>query len=173
MPNYSTVQQFITEENIISGEQAIILSGMQNTLLEETANQNKYFFSMTTFMVSDPQNLPPFNSAGVPKPSSIHSKTSSLVGGYIPVDPIFTRLDPNRIPSGHHHDDDLEKQEKIQVKWTLWEILKRCNSHGDCQMDWPFDGGSIVRFKFKDNTGPLGFTGCFQLDLGEEKKKSK
>jgi hypothetical protein len=169
---FSTLGQLIEHEQIITGDQAIRLSGMQNSLIEQITKQNLYFASMTSFIVSDFDNCPPFNAPGVPKPPHIHSKTSSLVGGYIPLDPIFTRLGLDRRPLGHHSGDDLTNQESVQVRWTLWEILKRCGVKGDLIMDWPNDGCSIVRFSFKSGREPLGFFGCFQLDLGEERKKS-
>lgn len=164
------LNKLIEEENLMTGKDAIQLSGMQDSLIEIISIQNLYFGSVTTFMVNNPKNFPPFNSPGVAKPSNIHSKTSGLVGGYIPVDPIFTRLDANRKPLGHHHNDDLALQESVQVKWTLWEILKRCDNEGDLYMDWPEDANPIIRFGFKEHKGPIGFNGIFQLDLGEEKK---
>lgn len=168
-----TLKQLVEQENLIFGEEAIKLSGMQNALVDEIAAQNQYFGSMTTFRVSDPDDFPPFNSPGVPKPSSIHSKTSSVVGGYIPMDPIFTRPGVDGKPRGHHHMDNLATQEFVQVKWTLWEILKRCLIKGDFQINWPTDGIGIVRFGFKDGRAPIGFKGFFELDLGQERGRDK
>lgn len=168
---FLTLEQLIEQEQMITGEQAIRLSGMQDSLIEQIAKQNLYFGSMTSFIVSDINNYPPFNAPGVPKPPNIHSKTSSFVAGYIPVDPVFTRPGIDGKPLGHHYGDNLENQETIQVSWTLWEILKRCGTKGDLDMNWPNDGCSVVRFAFKQGRGPSGFSGCFQLDLGEERKK--
>ena len=133
--NIQDLDKLIQEEQLITGQEAINLSGMQDSLIEELAQQNRYFGSMTVFRVADQRHFPPFNSPGAPKPSSVYSKTSYLVGGYIPMDPIFTRPDTSGNPMGHHCLDDLENQEQIQVKWTLWEILKRCNANGDLNVE--------------------------------------
>lgn len=165
----SDLDELIIKENLICGKEAIELSGMQDFLIEIVSIKNLFFDSITSFILNKCRYFPPFNSPGSPKPSNIHSKTSELVGGYIPIDPIFTRLDNYRKPLGHHYHDNIDLQESVQVKWTLWEILKRCNKDGDLYIDWPVDVSPIIRFKFKENKGPLGFNGFFQLDLGEEK----
>lgn len=161
------LEELIETEHFITGLGAIRLSGIQNSLVEELDIQNQYFGTMTTLRVADANNIPPFNRPASPKPSFIHSKTSPLVGGYIPIDPIFTRLDVNRNPIGHHIHDKIEQQEKIQVKWTLYEIMRRCDNNGDLNIDW--SNIPIVKMTFKTNKGPLDFNGEFILNLGEEK----
>ena len=163
----SPIDSLIEKEKFIHGVEAMKLSGMQDALIEELDIQNQYFGTMMTLRVSDPNHLPPFNGPGFPKPSSIYSKTSQIVGGYIPVDPIFTRLDVDRKPLGHHYHDDIENQESVQVKWTLYEIIQRCNNSGDLVINW--SNIPIVKITFKPNKGPLGFNGEFVLNLGEEK----
>lgn len=165
--NKTPLEELIEQQQFITGLRAIRLAGIQDALVEELDIQNQYFGTMTTLRVADANNLPPFNSPASPKPSSIHSKTSPLVGGYIPVDPIFTRLDANRRPIGHHVSDNIEDQEIIQVKWTLYEIMQRCDNNGDLNIDW--SNIPIVKMTFKPGKGPLDFNGEFILNLGEEK----
>lgn len=146
----------ITPENLepIIGLEAIKLSGMQEDLAHQLARQNAAFGTMLTLRVSGFDNIPPYNSPGVPKPSSIHSKTSPLVWGYIPIDPIFTRAksSKDRSPSGHHHGDNVDNQESVQLKLTLYEILKRCVLEEDLQVN--FKKAPVLIFKFKKGKAP-------------------